>query len=231
MATLFSDISDARNPVNALTIFCRAPVLGAVKTRLAQAKGEPFALELYRAMLRDCFDLGRALAPDITTIACFTPADGFDSGGELAELWQGAILPQRGDDLGARMLNCLRDLRAQGFERAVIIGSDAPDLPAQYLRDALDCLGENDVVVGPSADGGFVLIGASRALPDAIFGGIIWSRDDVCARLLANLAALDLKFALLPTWQDVDEIADLEALQARLRDNNAAAATRAVLGA
>ena len=231
MATLFSDISDASKSGNALLIFCRAPRLGAVKTRLAAALGAPLALQLYRAMLRDCLDLGRALAPDATPIICYTPDDAFADDSELSALWSGAHLAQRGADLGARMLNALDDARAQGFTRAVIIGSDAPDLPLDTLRAAFASLRQKDVVVGPSRDGGFVLIGAARPVSDAIFTDITWSRDDVCARLLKNLSAQNLSFAQLQTWQDVDEIADLIALRQRLQssDRNVARATRAVL--
>ena len=234
MATPVSDFSAARNNAqsagNALLIFCRAPRLGAVKTRLANVVGAPFALEIYRAMLRDCFDLGRALAPAIATIACFTPADAFESDGELNALWDGAREPQRGDDLGARMLNALSDAHAQGFARVIIIGSDAPDLPRDYLQRAFNLLSENEVVVGPSVDGGFVLIGAARALPNAVFEGIAWSRDDVCARLLENLRALKLSCATLKSWHDVDEATDLEALRARLQTRaDGARATREVL--
>lgn len=229
--TFFAAQSDIQSASNALLVFCRAPRLGQVKTRLAQAKGAPFALEIYRAMLRDCFDLGRGLAPQTATIATFTPADAFDALGGLSALWDGPHLAQRGEDLGARMLNALADARAQGFERCAIIGSDAPDLPLKTLRAAFDLLGANQVVIAPSADGGFVLIGASCALPDAIFADIAWSRNDVCARLMGNLRALELSYALLPAWHDVDEADDLEALRARLeRDAEAARATRTVLG-
>ncbi len=223
--------SDSSASSDALLIFCRAPQLGAVKTRLAASLGAPRALQIYRAMLRDCFDLGRALAPDVTPIACYTPDDAFAENSELRALWDGTHLPQRGADLGARMLNGLADARARGFARALIIGSDAPDLPPDYLRAALAQLHRNDVVVGPSDDGGFVLMGAARPVSPAIFAGITWSRDDVCARLQFNLRAQNLSYAMLQAWQDVDEIADLQALRARLEnaEANVARATRAAL--
>ena len=231
MATLFSDSSDASKARNALLIFCRAPQLGAVKTRLAASLGAPLALQLYRAMLRDCFDLGRALAPDATTIACYTPTDAFAADSELSRLWNGAHFAQRGADLGARMLNALADARARGFARTVIIGSDAPDLPLDYLQGAFKKLSVQEGVIVPSRDGGFVLIGASCILPAAIFDGIIWSRADVWARLRANIQALELDFGTLADWQDVDEIADLRALRTRLQaaTTNVAPATRAAL--
>ena len=216
---------------DALLVFCRAPQLGAVKTRLAARLGAPIALQIYRAMLRDCLDLGRALAPDVTTIACYTPDDAFAENSELSAIWNGAHWPQRGADLGARMLGALADARAQGFARAVIIGSDAPDLHLDYLQHAFNRLKEVEVFAERSFDGGFVLLGASRALPAAIFDGITWSRDDVWTRLMANIKSLELSCATMADWQDVDEIADLHALRARLQsaDAHVARATRAVL--
>ncbi len=231
MATPFLKLSAMPTSSDALLIFCRAPQLGQVKTRLAAALGAPLALRLYRAMLRDCFALGRARAPDATTVACFTPDGAFIENSELAALWEGARMAQRGADLGARMLNSLADARARGFERVVIIGSDAPDLPTDTLRDAFALLRQNDVVVGPSYDGGFVLLGAARAVDGAIFEDITWSRDDVCARLRLNLRAQGLSYAELSSWHDVDEIGDLEALRRRLQNGDAqvARATREVL--
>ena len=208
----------------ALAIFCRAPQLGEVKTRLAATRGAAFALELYRAMLRDTFDLARALAPTVEGFACFTPAAAFE--GELNQLWSGAHLPQNAGDLGARMLGCLGELRARGCGRVAVIGSDAPDLPLAILERAFELLSVQAVVIGPSADGGFYYLGASRALPDEIFAGIIWSRDDVCARLRGNLERLGIGCELLPTWSDVDDERDLAALVAR---GDGAVWTRAVL--
>lgn len=232
MATLNFDIShlqnDATSAKAALILFCRAPRLGEVKTRLASSDGAPFALRLYRAMLRDCLDLGRQLAPQVATWLCFTPSNGLD---ELRDLWDGDALPQKGENLGARMLNAFDEMRARGFERCVIIGSDAPDLPLELMQNAFETLNENQVVVAPSVDGGFVLIGASCALPAAIFDDIVWSRDDVFARLIANLGTLELNYFVLPQWHDVDDAADLEALKVRLKtDPHNALATREVLG-
>ena len=227
MSSFLFPAVNSRISSDALLIFCRAPRLGEVKTRLAATLGAPVALQIYRAMLRDCLDLGSALAPDVTTIACYTPDDDFD----WPTIWDGATLPQRGADLGARMLNALADARAQGFARAVIIGSDAPDLPLDYLEGAFQKLRDKDGFAQSSVDGGFVSIGASCALPAAIFNGITWSRDDVWTRLLANIKALDLNFTIWGSWWDVDEIADLRALRERLQtaDASVARATREVL--
>jgi rSAM/selenodomain-associated transferase 1 len=208
----------------ALAIFCRAPQLGTVKTRLAASRGNEFALELYRVMLADSFALGRALAPQVETFACFTPDDAFKSGG-LQLLWNGPRMAQCPGDLGTRMLHCFRQLRAQGAERIVLLGSDSPDLPIQYLEAAFEALGQSDIVVGPSEDGGFYLIGASVPLADSIFTGIIWSSPQVYGRLLENLEQQTphLGFATLPAWRDVDDEADLVELEYRLQDANTSA--------
>ena len=218
MASLFSDVSAIENARAALAIFCRAPALGRVKTRLARTRGDQFALELYRAMLQDTLETARVLAPAVESLVCYTPAEAFAPGSELSALWDGAHVPQSEGDLGARMLDCLADLRARGYGRVAVVGSDAPDLPPDSLRGALALLGAFDVVVGPSFDGGFYFLGACCDLPDAVFAGIEWSRDTVFERLVENLKSCGLSHQTLATWRDVDEAADLEALCERLRN-------------
>lgn len=202
---------------SALAIFCRAPRLGSVKTRLAKTHGDIFAFGLYRAMLADTFDLGRALAPEVETFACFTPADGFEGENSLAELWDGPRIAQCEGDLGAKMLDCFAQLRAKGFEKIVIIGSDSPDLIPAQLNIPFDSLDRHDLVVAPTIDGGFYLIGASVPLPTSIFDEIVWSTADVYARLLKNLQEQpDLVWHRHSKWFDVDEGSDLESLRERL---------------
>lgn len=200
---------------SALAIFCRAPRLGTVKTRLAQTHGDAFALQLYRAMILDTFALGRALAPDVETFACFTPGDGFEGENSLAELWNGPKIAQCEGDLGAKILDCFAQLRARGFENVVIIGSDAPDLPLTRLQESFAQLDTSEVVIGESCDGGFYLLGASTWLPDNVFEDIVWSSDQVFARLLLNIKT---RFSLssLPNWRDVDDAEDLLELRRRL---------------
>ena len=208
----------APKPGNALAVFCRAPRLGAVKTRLAKTLGNTFALELYTAMLRDSFALGRSLAPEVETFACFTPSDAFEVEESLRALWDGPSIAQREGDLGARMLDCFRQLREQGYKKIAIIGSDSPDLPEARLRKAYELLDSYKVTVGESYDGGFYLIGASVLPPTDIFKGITWSSDDVMHHLLLNLknSRLGVTARLLPSWHDVDDEKDLEALKHRL---------------
>ncbi|PQV64309.1 hypothetical protein B1R32_106155 [Abditibacterium utsteinense] len=206
---------------SALAIFCRAPRLGSVKTRLAQTRGDEFALQLYRAMLADSFDLGRALAPDVETFACFTPADAFEDE-SLHFLWNGPRIAQCEGDLGTKILDCFAQLRAQGFERIVIIGSDSPDLPLQYLRESFAALQNHDFVFGPSIDGGFYLMGASLDFSAPIFADVIWSSSRTLPQIETNLRRFPQKMKRtnrchrLPPWRDVDDAEDLKDLERRL---------------
>ncbi len=204
----------------ALAIFCRAPRLGTVKTRLAKTHGEAFALGLYRAMLADTFALGRALAPEIETFACFTPNDGFDGEESLAQLWDGPRLAQCDGDLGAKILDCCAQLREKGFEKVAVIGSDSPDLPLNRLRRAFETLDEAlGLVFGPTEDGGFYLLGSSQGVPSWLFENVAWSSSTTLRTIRCNNATRGrekLNWAQLSDWRDVDDENDLTELRRRL---------------
>jgi hypothetical protein len=231
-----SDNSHSKISKSALAIFCRAPRLGQVKTRLAQTHGDEFALGLYRAMLADTFDLGRALAPEIETFACFSPRDGFEGDDSLAELWDGPKIAQCEGDLGARMLGCFADLRALGYEKIVLIGSDSPDLPLKRLKKSFENLQNDKLVIGRAHDGGFYLIGASEPVPSWLFQHIDWSGPQATGylptttpsvQIISNLRGRgiigkqnlsgDAAFlSHFPYWRDVDDAEDLKELKRRL---------------
>ena len=178
-----------------LAIFARAPVLGAVKTRLAAAVGATAALEAHRALL-------------MHTLARLAPG----SGGFAPELWLAGplgeaaawarclpIRQQPAGDLGERMAAAFAD----GV--AVLVGSDIPPLGAHHVEAALARLAESEVVLGPTVDGGYCLI-ALRAPYPLLFADIPWGTDQVLAATKA--AAGERKLALLPPLWDVDNAAD-----------------------
>lgn len=117
-------------------------------------------------------------------------------------------MDQRGDDLGAKMEDALSVLFRLGYSRAVIVGTDLPALPESVYDEAFDRLARHDLVLGPSLDGGYYLIGLSRTAPE-LFRDIPWSTPDVLARTQAKAHALGLKVALLSPQRDVDTIDDL----------------------
>ncbi len=206
---------------SALAIFCRAPRLGSVKTRLAQTHGAEFALQLYCAMLADCFDLGRALAPEIETFACFTPGDAFENRA-LDFLWNGPRLAQCEGDLGAKILDCFAQLRARGFEKICVIGSDSPDLPPEFLQESFAALRVHDFAFGPSCDGGFYAMSAKSEFSAEIFRDVMWSSSTTLSQIEINLRRISqplkgsANWLRLPSWRDVDDAEDLQDLEHRL---------------
>jgi rSAM/selenodomain-associated transferase 1 len=214
-----------------LAIFAKAPLVGQVKTRLCPPLSPEKATELYRCFLLD--SVARACSlPDVDVCLAFTPADGEPLFRELLP-FPLRYLPQRGASLGEREANVFTDLLQAGYERVVIVGGDIPTLPLAHLDNAFTLLADpqNDVVIGPSADGGYYLLGARRLHP-MLFENITWSTVTVFAETLAQAQLAGLQVAQVPVWYDVDEKDDLQKLIAELtpRGNMARAPrTRAVL--
>lgn len=140
-----------------------------------------------------------------------------------ADFWNGEIRAQIGGDLGAKLSDCFATLRDEGFARVVVIGSDAPDLPPQFLRDAFEKLRLCDLVFGPAEDGGFYLVGASCELPHNFFDDVKWSSDQTLRDVLRRAQRFKLVVGTLPVWRDVDDENDLRALYERLKNGESAA--------
>jgi rSAM/selenodomain-associated transferase 1 len=190
--------------------FVKAPVAGQVKTRLAAEIGAERAAELCR-----CFGLDLASRLDAlgaAWVCCFHPpgAESLCAGwlGEHRRFW-----PQQGDDLGQRMANAFRRAFDEGFSRVLVIGSDIPDVPLDFVRRAFVELQIHSAVIGPSTDGGYYLMGFDEQhfLPE-VFEDIEWSTDTVFERSLQILQQHGCGVFILPRWHDVDTHADLEAL-------------------
>jgi rSAM/selenodomain-associated transferase 1 len=195
--------------MSTLIIFARAPALGEVKLRLARAVGEAAALQLYEAFLEDTCALTQGLgARRVLAVAGDLELPSLV---HLAKSQRLQLVSQGDGDLGAKLSRSLSAHVADG--PAIIIGSDAPTLPRAHLHQALDALMEHDVVVGPSRDGGYHLIGARLPVPE-LFGDVRWSTPEVMPTTLARLAGRS--HVVLPEWCDVDTPEDLEQLRADL---------------
>jgi rSAM/selenodomain-associated transferase 1 len=203
--------------MSTLIIFARAPVLGAVKTRLAKAVGENAALALYEAFLDDTCLLTQGLgARRVLAI------DGDVELPSLARICKShrmTLMAQGDGDLGTRMGRAI----AAEVERGpvVIVGADTPTLPRPYLHQALDALMEHDVVIGPADDGGLYLLGARVPIAE-LLAQIPWSTAAVVQTMEGRLWGWSHR--VLAPWYDVDELAELERLRAELATLPAAAA-------
>ena len=186
------------------------PSPGSVKTRLVPALGVDGACALYSAFILDLAARLRALPHAVTW--AFWPADAPFSG-----FLPGArCIPQRGADLGERMAGAVADAFGEGPAPVLVIGADAPHLPAESIAEAASALGGSaEVVLGPATDGGYYLIGLRRPAP-GLFTGIPWSTPGVLAATRDRAAALGLRQHLLPSCFDVDGPEDLALLAAVL---------------
>lgn len=190
-----------------LIVFAREPVPGRVKTRLAVSIGDQAAAERYETMLCDVLAATRRLAGVETIVYWSCEADALP---RLAERYRCCSRLQVTGELGQRMQAAFAEMFAAGCESCCIIGSDAPDLPPAYIEQAFHLLmnERSDVVFGPSRDGGYYLLGLRQVHPE-LFAGIIWSTPDVLEQSLGAARKAGLTTALLPEWQDIDTVDDL----------------------
>jgi hypothetical protein len=192
-----------------LVVFCRYPVPGRVKTRLIPALGPLGAAELHRRLAERTVALAERAAGERGAdleVAC--------SGGSrrAVERWLGRgrrLVPQSGADLGERMASAFRSAFREGVRRVVLVGTDIPGLTNRDMDCALDELRSASLVLGPSRDGGYWLIGLDR--PAEVFSGVPWGTSEVRARTLALAAGLGLRVRELRPLRDVDRPEDLRA--------------------
>lgn len=198
----------------AVAVFAKAPVPGAVKTRLCPPLTPRQAATLARCFLRDRIAQVRGLG-GVSPVIAYAPASERDAFEPLAPDF--TSIPQRGDDLGARMRSVLGALLRRGHRAALVIGTDTPTLPAPLVQGAVDVLasGGTDLVVGPAEDGGYYLIGV-RADHPALFDDVPWSTGAVLDVTLRRARSAGLRTTRLPSWFDVDTPEDLARLRAAL---------------
>jgi rSAM/selenodomain-associated transferase 1 len=196
----------------ALILFARDPVLGQVKTRLQSKFDEATVLDLYTRFLQDSIDKICSLN-DVTPFIGAYPNSSSQYFKNVSEQKNITIFPQEGGDLGERMKNAFLKLVDDGYQKVVIIGSDSPSLPLSYLESAFDSDGE--VVIGPSTDGGYYLIGMNRKVTD-VFSNISWGTESVLSKTMDRLREDGAKLKLLPLWYDVDHPEDLKFLKTHL---------------
>ncbi len=205
--------SASRNPSSrmgkvSLGIFAKDPVPGTVKTRLCPPLSIREAAELYRISLEETIGNMAGAGVDLTL---------FYAGGEsfFRNTFPGiAREPQRGDCLGERMENALALLLSKGARAAALIGSDSPDLPLSLVCEAFESLEKDEVVTVPAADGGYILIGECRHVPE-LFRDMVWSTDRVLAETRARAQRYGIRYWEVGRWEDVDDLRALQRLVQR----------------
>jgi len=188
----------------ALIIFIKNPQLGKVKTRLAKSIGEEKALNVYNQLLQ--------ITQSVSLQCNFSRYLFYSDFIDRADNWyEKDFLKhlQIGDDLGQRMQHAFEFVFKLGHSKAIIIGSDCPTIMPEHLQQAETTLEKNDVVFGPSEDGGYYLMGMKKAIP-TLFENQPWSTDLLLQNSIKQLGQLQLSHHLLPVLNDIDTLEDWE---------------------
>lgn len=190
-------------------VMAKFPEPGRVMTRLGETVGMKRAARFYAGCLG--WLLERLRGSSFRVVLFFSPDDAEARFRELYGLDSDfPMVAQSGSDLGRRMHRALTYLHGEYDEPPVLIGSDAPDLPLEYLRRGAGHLVDEDadLVLGPARDGGYYLVGTARSSP-SLFEGMTWSRSDVLKRTLRRACREGMRVTLTPMWRDIDTLEDL----------------------
>ena len=198
-----------------LLVFLKAPRPGQVKTRLAAEIGDEAAARVYRGLAERVLAQTAPEAPDTyRRLVFFTPADAH---AEIAAWLPGeTLVAQEGADLGQRMDGAFAEAFARGATRAALVGTDVPRLTRAHVREALAALGQQAVVIGPAADGGYYLVALRERRPE-LFRGVDWGTAGVCSATVERASSLGLAVHFLEPLRDVDTAADLLAADPPVR--------------
>lgn len=196
-----------------LVIMAKAPRPGAVKTRLASSLTPAAVADFYRCLLEDTLELARSLGNVEVAIMC---PDGDVN--ELTQLAGGQtrVVAQVGEGLAAGLTSVFKHFTEDRPRRTIAFNSDSPHLPPSVLENAFETLAAHDVVVGPTHDGGYYLVGAKAAHP-TLFAPAGMSTSSALERLLSRAQTLELSVGLADPFYDVDVADDLARLADELR--------------
>jgi uncharacterized protein len=195
-----------------LVIMAKAPRLGSVKTRLAESLSLQAVTQLYRCLLNDTIALAQVL--DHVEIAIMCPASDVEDLSRAAKAVR--IVPQTGQGLAAGLASVFKHFATPGHQRVIAFNSDSPHLPPTVLETAFDVLEACDLVVGPTHDGGYYLVGAKASHP-GLFNSDGMGTANALEALLTRARSLGLSVHLTDPFYDIDVEGDLTRLAAELR--------------
>lgn len=195
----------------------KAPLVGKVKTRLAKEIGKVRALAAYKKMVGF---LIQHLTPHFPCEVHYAPADGL----ALMHEWLGGehrYFPQPSGDLGRRMVFALDSALKRGADSAILLGGDCPYVTAEVIGEAKRALEAHDLVIGPSIDGGYYLLGAKR-VHRCLFQDIPWGTDRVFQLTLKRIQIARVTVGILERVADVDDLASWTLAEEYIRRKTAA---------
>lgn len=199
-----------------IIIMAKVPIAGKVKTRLEPHFSPEQCAPLAAAFLQDAAAKAKKVCENV--ILSYSPAEEINALKRILPS-QSIFIEQTGRNLGEKMFNAFRFAFERNLDSIVMIGTDSPTVPADFIEQAFEFLElETDVVLGSAEDGGFYLIGL-RALRQEIFENVEWSSRKTFEQVFRNVMNLNLRLREVPSWYDVDEPKDLEKLRRELLHN------------
>ena len=198
-----------------LVIMAKAPRPGAVKTRLVPSLPPTAVTDFYCCLLDDTLALARSLKLSGVEVAVMCLESDVN---ELAQLAgsEVSVLAQKGEGLAAGLTSVFAHFAERHQRRTIAFNSDSPDLPRSVLEDAFETLAAHDVVVGPTHDGGYYLVGAKASHP-TLFASDGMGTSNALERLLSRARALELSVGFADRFYDIDVADDLSRLAEELR--------------
>lgn len=189
---------------NLLIIFVKNAEPGKVKTRLAKSIGPEKALLVYKKLL--------AKTRETVLKAQVEKQVNYSNRIDLNDIWENNVFQktvQKGVDLGERMYYAFCQGFNNSYRKICLIGSDIFDLTEIIIEDAFTLLDDHDIVIGPSNDGGYYLIGMKSSMKE-VFENKSWSTDSVLTETIESINALEITYALLPVLNDIDVLQDMD---------------------
>ncbi|HEX3351604.1 MAG TPA: TIGR04282 family arsenosugar biosynthesis glycosyltransferase [Terriglobales bacterium] len=201
-----------------LVIMAKAPRPGAVKTRLAPSLSPETVTEFYSCLLDDTLALARSLSGVEVAIMC--PDSDVDDLARWSRSEQPgrevSVIAQKGDGLAAGLTSVFAHFAENKQRRVIAFNSDSPHLPRSVLEDAFETLAATDLIVGPTHDGGYYLVGAKASHP-GLFAGDGMGTSSALERLRGRARALGLSVGSAAPFYDIDVADDLTRLAGELR--------------
>jgi uncharacterized protein len=211
-------VAETQNADCIIVIMAKAPRLGMVKTRLARHLSPPAVADLYRRLLEDTLTLAHALRGVEIAVMC-PAADVKDLRSISGEV---RVVAQSGGGLAAALTSVFDDFAGPSHRRVIAFNSDSPHLPASVVEKAFDMLASCALVIGPTEDGGYYLVGA-RASHPSLFADDHMGTQTALQALQGRARTLGLSVGLTDTFYDVDELDDLNRLAVELQQSPAKA--------
>lgn len=211
MEPYIQTLARSTNQSRTLVIMAKAPRPGTVKTRLSRSLAAPAVMDLYRCLLQDTLTLAKSLTGVEVAVMC--PESDKD---ELAHFLGNSVpvVAQKGTGLAAGLVSVFTHFTAAG-KRVIAFNSDSPHLAPSVLETAFQALAEFDLVIGPTHDGGYYLVGAKTAHP-MLFENDGLGTSSALERLLVRAQTLKLSSSLTETFYDIDVAEDLVRLAPEL---------------